>query len=541
MIGGCDVSSHVRVFSALLGFVVGLAATARAARVIEVYDLDSLVHLSQLIIQCEVGDSRGAMTRNGDVTVHDVRVTRVFQGNANVGQTLAVVGLDEYHYAPGLLGRRDWRGPIGKGETVVLFLVSRDARMGYSKYSLAPADWKIVPSGVRLIRDLRVHAYSQYWPKRMAIGPAPGYTAVTPITYPDQPIVLRAEFERDLQSAIGNEPAFRKLLEDQPAPEQLDHLIALLRERIEKSKKSGARNDPISDGMAGKIAQIAEPKLLDELRREMGYFARSSFDYTLQSARGRPYLLDRVADPFQPYDRRVEWARLLSDSGWPYYRECRDSAGGKGQAVETDFATRLAKLAVANAGAEIGDLLLEGVRSCAVPEPPGRARLELLAKDLDSALQVLAAAYKDADPPTRYWIVEVAARIAPEAAQRLAPDVGGLLTLVQPETPAIDTKRRLHFRGRWRDTMKKTDPPARTVLVLKSLADHREIELPAGAGIAKHRGESDSFGTSSLLVALPQDLPQGAFSVFMRTYLQDKPAGDGFGFEIDLPVAEPRR
>jgi hypothetical protein len=81
----------------IAGFVLlMLIAPARAERVLQHYDLDSLVFLSTAIVRVEVGDSQPFKTADGDCVVQSVKVLDVFSGPIKAGASVKVTGLDRF-------------------------------------------------------------------------------------------------------------------------------------------------------------------------------------------------------------------------------------------------------------------------------------------------------------------------------------------------------------------------------------------------------------------------------------------------------------
>jgi hypothetical protein len=112
-------------FSACCVMLIVVARPARADRVLQHYDVDSLAFLSAAIVRAEVGESRPFNTPYGNCRVHNVRVVDVFKGSVAVGSSLRVTGLDVFQRAPGIVNRLDSWSPIGKGDKVHLFLTAK--------------------------------------------------------------------------------------------------------------------------------------------------------------------------------------------------------------------------------------------------------------------------------------------------------------------------------------------------------------------------------------------------------------------------------
>ena len=65
----------------LVAVLLACAGHARAARVLDHYDLDSLAAMAQLIVLAEVGDATDVRTRDGDCAVWDVKVLATLSGH----------------------------------------------------------------------------------------------------------------------------------------------------------------------------------------------------------------------------------------------------------------------------------------------------------------------------------------------------------------------------------------------------------------------------------------------------------------------------
>jgi hypothetical protein len=186
------------------------------------YDVDSLCAMEELVVRAEAGDPMPRHTPDGDCVVYDVKVLSTLKGTAvQSGQTIRVAGLDVYKRAPGIAGAPDSWSPIRKGDIVYLFLVPKQANIGYSKYRLVDADWKVIESGARLVVGDRVYTFGQYfpndpppWPNETpkADGPSSqpfegyvvgGFVAMTPKTFGYAPIQSVDSFEQRTSKAVA--------------------------------------------------------------------------------------------------------------------------------------------------------------------------------------------------------------------------------------------------------------------------------------------------------------------------------------------------
>src|SRR5687768_8283526 len=176
---------------------------ARAARVLNQYDLDSLCALAQLVVRVEVGAMEDVETRDGKCAVTDVRILSVLRGDAGEGSSIRVAGVEEYRKGPGIDGVAPRRFPrLQPGDIVYLFLVPKGTPIGYAKYDLTDADWKVIESGARLVVNDRVLGFRQYFPPGPSKGAIPGFVAATPEAFPHAPAAeAPADFENRVRGS----------------------------------------------------------------------------------------------------------------------------------------------------------------------------------------------------------------------------------------------------------------------------------------------------------------------------------------------------
>jgi hypothetical protein len=188
----------------LIAPLLALAPDARAARVLDVYDTDSLVAMSELIVKGQLGDATDVHTRDGDCAVWDVTVLSTFLGDAKPQSVIRVAGIEEYKKGPGIPDVPDKTYPrLSRGDVVYLFLVPKGAREGYAKYLLTNADWKVIESGARLVVNDSVHSFGQYDRSSPIFGLGPsGFVARTTQTAPEAPVPSVEAFEKQVRTSI---------------------------------------------------------------------------------------------------------------------------------------------------------------------------------------------------------------------------------------------------------------------------------------------------------------------------------------------------
>ena len=154
-------------------------SSARAERVLEHYDVDSLSALATLIVKAEVGLPERVSTSDGECAIWDAKViSRLYGDKVEPGTVLRVVGIEEYRKSPGVVPVDAGFPELSGGDVVYLFLAPKDAPGGYAKYRLTDAEWKVIPSGLRLVSGKNVHAFRQYLPTGGNFSL--GYVAMTP-------------------------------------------------------------------------------------------------------------------------------------------------------------------------------------------------------------------------------------------------------------------------------------------------------------------------------------------------------------------------
>jgi hypothetical protein len=399
-------------------------------------------------------------------------------------------------------------------------------------YRLTNADWTVIESGARLQDGDKVYAFGQYFARSDAAAPMrrffSGMVAMTDATFPGAPVLARKAFEDRLKETDRTLTRVNQLLAAPPTAENDTEIFKLLQSRAELLKAEMAANDTLGSKLAARLSAAVSPAQIASVLAGSPDNTRWVLEHTLESKRGRSYLLERVGDPHEVKERRRQFADLLSHAGSDYAAEVAAVPAGDASEVRADFSERLARLAVANLGTDLSAPLLRGIASCAGSPVAKDARL---VADLQAASKVLAAAFAQAAPVDRFDLAQTIMQIDPDAYHMLLPAAGPLLTLVEPDRDfdAALKRRALHLACRFRNQLAVE---SELKLVLRPLDGKPEIEIPVQTRIGTI---TNNFGNNWLFdVAIPVGAA-GKCHVFLRDYLNDHPNGNGLGFEIDVP------
>ncbi len=214
------------------------SAGAAAERQLDKYDIESLCALSGLIVRGELGAATEVQTRDGDCAVWEVTVLSVLHGEARPGAVIRVAGVEEYRKGPGI-GRTQAIRRLAKGDVVYLFLAPKKAPIGYAKYSLTDADWKVVESGARLVAEDRVHAFAQYRartePGQLVTG-SQGFVAMTEQAFPGSPIPSAETFEKQVRDSLRFVAELRRKLSENKLGEPEKNAILEARPAVLKEQ-----------------------------------------------------------------------------------------------------------------------------------------------------------------------------------------------------------------------------------------------------------------------------------------------------------------
>jgi|GEM_PF-4574918 len=559
-----------RLFAIALLVLAVVTPPARAWRVMGNYDLDSLVYLSKTIVRAEIENSQAFNTDERNGFVHTVRVLDVFTGSAKTGDELRVNGLNDYYYPTGTPSDKDAWSALRKGAIAYLFLIPNG--VDQAVYLHNNADWTVLESGVRLQEGESVYSFSQkgwdsgpvgmveiklgnetYITSQEARAPT-GFLAMTKLMFPKATVLTQKTFEDQLQQSQQTFARTKSLMAGDMTPDKASKIVEVIRSRAATWREGVASYNIMDDALIGILPEdTISPEEAVSLMLESHYFIRGRMEETLQTSAGRSYLLDRIADPKVIHAHRLEFARILADAGWKYKEDIEKLKTGEIKNLDTHFAARLARLALANlpndppadlkqpragqspgmnnldgAGDNIGVQLLDGVADCAQNSNHNN---ELLVADLHDAATILSDAYPTATQVNQFCIIEILEKIESASHRQVAPSEGPTLTFVEPDFD-FDMQlmeRKLHlmcnFRGRsWTGLGLK--------LVLRP-ADHgSDIEIPVNNDIGMI---VNYFGENWPITVTIPDKIAGKYVAFLRAYRGNDREGEGLGFEVEIP------
>ena len=514
---------------ALLLFFTTCVSSALAEIVRPHFDFDSLVVQSDAIIQARIRTSVPWKTVDGDCTIFTVEVLKAVKGPPKVGDLIKVAGLDVYHRAPGITGVPDSWEPLQKGDVVYLFLTSTGVNSGQASYRLTDAKWDVISSGVRLVVGDEVYAFGQHFPNmsRSERPPEPhGLVAMTGKTFPHASIVTEQILIKRLSHTKALVADVNQLVAAPASPENTRRIIALIRERSKSIQSEDINADLIDRKLVGKLNQVADPGDLFALRAVVPWSVQIDLNEGLQGPRGRPYLLEHVADPKEDAAVRLNMAEVLSGAGWSYQSEVSTAKPGQVNLASFDFATQLARVAVENLRTELSEWLLLGLADIA---PKDHAATGPLADDLAGAAKVLATAFPASSPRDQFALAETLMQISPDRYRQVLPHAGQFLTLVEPSPGYAFTDRKLYLECCFRNQLSVA---TKFKLVLRPCDGTADMEIPLNTPFGD---ATETFGRAYQVTAVIPASVAGKQLVFLRDFLDSRPNGDGIGFTSMIP------
>ncbi len=143
-----------RIHGLTIGLILMLSSKTVEANLV-CYDLDSLVYLSEEIVESRI--ARSYSSNGWDVT--EVKVARVYRGTIARGGTIRVQGLCGYKKPK---PERLDRNPVAlqDGDRLILFLANARSTLP-AKMSEGKDIYQPVRSGVKMVFDGRVVGFSQ--------------------------------------------------------------------------------------------------------------------------------------------------------------------------------------------------------------------------------------------------------------------------------------------------------------------------------------------------------------------------------------------
>ena len=510
-----------------LSLVILLAVVAPVgARMLYVYDLDSLCFLSTDVFEGEVVRRYEAH----NLELLDVKLTAVHKGALKPGGTV-VVAADVY------------RKPkpaepfnttvLDRGDRLIVFA----SRGKFSFQPAVPDDAVIyLPSagGVRLIVAGQVFAFAQ------ADNPGP-YVARPVEAAKGKPLTVEA-LRDQVRDAVQRTDRLAAELEERKGPDDAPWLLDLLAQRAksrgERWPDEWGRRDYLAELVAVRLANFHDPETLARaLPLSPDYHIARTLERGFGTPRGREFLLARVGDAKLPMEARLRYARAvagadavyastLTEIGTSGHRHVGDPAPDN-----SEYLTRIAKLAHENRRHE--ELCLSLLRALDwFGQGIIQSKRPPMLSDYRGALSVLKELYDaGASAEVKFVIERITAR-DPEAFAHLGSPAGKFLSLLRRADPAKYTKlekRGLIYEYEYDTSQLDKEVMVRPTLVLVHAQTGRRHELPSGREL---RGWQAGGGSG--VVELPADLPAGRYRVFFELREGGKVVSAGHGFEADL-------
>ncbi len=539
------MDGSLRIPIAIVALVLGSSfSNLRAEFVVPSYDMDSLVKLSDSIVEATVGQ-RLRVGGPGASSIDEIKIVAVFKGRFSPGEVTTVADLDSYVYVMG--GKRS----LAEASDVLFFLNPRKEKISATTEALS-AESIIIPASPKLILPDRVLWFSQeetYRSARLAnrsyMGSGRYFAAI--VVEPPRQLQTKAGLLSELERSLHPAADFTSTINGDPKDAaQLQKMIELYRLRSKVDRENGYR-DLIAEGLAVKIGQMADAATIDELRKAASWYAAFYLENALtRGEKRRDYVLRRVLGLKSDRRARQDYSSILSSCVDEYLRD-REMPSP----AEATFMHGVARATVGDDLAEIDRaVLLEDIRD----------RIEIFITDVDrtddprrldlnAAAEIFAKDLKASHGTTpRYRFDEfcVMRAMDPGRATNDFPQVGQIVTVVEPligkpttARPADD--RRVHLKVAYCAPSAGTTKPSDLVLVLRR-TNARDIELhrsPDAGDAAYLNRLASGFGSNiETWFVLDQKISDGDYEVFCR--LKDetgKSVGDGFGFKMHFPQA----
>ena len=277
-------------FAALLLFFLALPVLPSGAKLLEVYDLDSLVHLSTDVVEAEI-------IRN-DLGQVEVKVALVHKGDLKAGQNVAVAGCDFYRK----LGKDilEWL-PLAAGDRLVLFL-ARASTPG-DRVTYLPQ-----PGGMMLFVGDHLHGFSQW------VNPGP-YVAGLPSNDGADESPTVEQFQQRLRDSLRDTRKWVELVEAKPDHLDVERLTKLLAAR---SGRADGTRDHFSERICVRFAESHDLGILSRALPLTDNHGRAILQRGFGTPAGRDWLLAKVADANEPMPARILYSYALCGAGAVY-------------------------------------------------------------------------------------------------------------------------------------------------------------------------------------------------------------------------------
>ena len=513
------VSSGRRVHALLLACLLGQAAEGK---VLYTYDLDSLVFMSEGIVEGTI--ARRHKSDRGDLI--DLSITAVHRGKLQKGTVVKLAALCLYAKPkPGEELLNTVR--LDKSDRLVLLLAK------------AAGDIRtVVPSGVKLIVGGKVVGFSQHYG-----NPGP-YVAETAARFADRALTLEA-FRAALRASIARSAALAEGLRAPATPKDVPWLMGLLRKRAGQTR--GRYADRIVELACAKLAGLHDPEVLANALPLASGNAAGTLRSGFGTPRGREFLLQAIADRKQPTAKRIDYARTLAKAGEAYHTTSADITTGswRPEGVPRDanagYIQRIARLALANARhEELCRALLESIDYFA--RVIRQTKEEHTSADLAAALPVLKQLHDSAKSGMLKFSVELATRHADEAAYGKLQSPGGpVISIIRGAYHGTGIRRigrspvRLDPDGLVFEYTIHTfldDNTTLTPQLVLTSVDGATARILPWPGKRPCRGRGGTSGMNR--VPLPKDVPAGRYRVHLRFKDAGKVVSTGHYAEVEL-------
>jgi hypothetical protein len=553
--------------------VLSLAANARGAgRVDSEAELDSIVYAADLVIEGRLVEPNKEARSN----FAKVRVTAVYRGSVNVGQTIFVMGMDDYR-KPSSQGTQDV--PLGPKDHLVMMLrkagpETADKPSPTGKAFAVMGQWG-PDFGMRLVLRGTVRSFyvtpskpplsiSYSWrePRPLVAATTRGGARQSQV---DGSIV---DFREQLRSSARRAGNWHDQLDPAPSAADTSWLISLLRERYMAAPELGSNylgafdGDQIANHAARNLTRLGDLSAIDrglQANPRKASCVREAF----ATPRGRDFLLDRIADRSLSMVHRQLLAHLLN-SDIVYGERTTFSAtthpsADQRRIVDSACLARIARLTAEISAAGDDDLatvLLYAIQGNASNRNPW------FEADFKDAAEVLRQLYvkTTASGAIRFHIEESLCAISEEMYEGLRSPCGSILTLVTSLDDRFGTQPSIAVGVNYRyQVMRNWSQAISAFLVLEPVAGGSAYVLPSRMNSQWHilysatqptyattRGAATAYvsdigtGVGSETINLPAGFQPGRYRLHYRLMDGEKIISEGHGLEATLPLPLPQ-
>jgi hypothetical protein len=488
------------------------------AMTLDLYDLDSMVHLSTDVVEGEISRSYTAH----DLELVEFKVTLSHKGSVKPGECVAVAETDFYRKPDA----NDMNPKcLAIGDRLALFLVRRKPDL-FTRIPEKAVIYMPLPGGVRLLAGDQFLAFSQ------PMNPGP-YEACMPPADAQPKALTVAQFRGSVRDSLRHTQALARLVDATEENLDVPRLLQLLADRSELTE--GTR-DYFTERICRRLANRHDPALLSRaLPLAKTYNKMMILNHGFGTPQGRDYLLAKVLDETEPLPVRLRHANALFQADDVYRTTLTISSNsletvGEADAGNSGYLTRIAKAACATEKHEelSGTLIrcLDYFGRGIVQNKPAP-----LMVDLRDAFAVLKDFYETKPTEELQFAIEQATAIDRGAYEKLKAPCGTFISILRP----VDTNhyarpgpRSLFFEYEYA-SLSDRENRAQLAVVLSNQQTHKKVVLQTPLQVV---GRSGCSGSNS--VVLPTDLPAGRYRVFLQLGEGDKVISTGHFFSADL-------